>query len=211
MLKVFAAVLCFYLACNLLVNGAAIENDSSSSSSAEELIVANGTAVEGTRQKRSAYDYWPWYHHGHHDGHHGHHDYYDYYHWYNLHPTEFIVGTCPPQYACPAQCPGTCGTWGGLYACRCHGGCPLIGDPCNHYNIHRGHYLHPFPHDASRYIQCDTTPGIVYIRNCPAHLVFDPRFSVCNYPSNVFHHHHHHGHHYGHHDSHAHGHYHYGK
>lgn len=209
MLKVFAAVLCFYLACNL-ASGAAIDSSDESN---------NSTNVEvALRQKRNAYGHWPVHHgsyehhHGykhhshehiefrpvavHHSGeHHLHYPYHNYYHWYNLHPTTFSVVHCPAQYACPAECPGVCGTWGGYYACRCHHGCPLAGEQCNHHNIAHGRFLHPFPHDASRYIQCDSTPGVVYIRSCPPHLVFDPHFSVCNYPSSVFHHHHHHGHH----------------
>ncbi len=61
----------------------------------------------------------------------------------------------------------------------------LVGNPCNAYNCARGNYLHPYPFDSNRYIQCDITPGRQFIRFCPAGLVFDPRFSVCNYPTGV--------------------------
>ena len=54
-------------------------------------------------------------------------------------------------------------------------------DPCTQHNIGRGLYLHPFPHDATRYIQCDAWPGYYYVRNCPGGTVFDARNGVCNY------------------------------
>ncbi len=48
-----------------------------------------------------------------------------YYSWYNWHPAQFTVvpavTTCS---ACPSACPGTCGTWSGLYACKCNS-CPI--------------------------------------------------------------------------------------
>jgi len=59
----------------------------------------------------------------------------------------------------------------------------IVGNVCNLGNIGRGIYLHPYAYDANRYVQCDSTPGVFYIRNCPSGLVFDSRFQVCNYPS----------------------------
>lgn len=44
---------------------------------------------------------------------------YHYYNWYYAFPTyTFTVSTCSSVAACPVQCPGTCGLWSGLYACR---------------------------------------------------------------------------------------------
>ena len=44
---------------------------------------------------------------------------YHYYNWYYAYPTyTFSVATCSVAAACPVQCPGTCGYWSGLYACR---------------------------------------------------------------------------------------------
>lgn len=108
-----------------------------------------------------------------------------YYSWYNFRPVTFTVvpavSTCS---ACPSQCPGTCGTWGGLQTCR-FAQCPIIGNPCNPTNCARGLYLHPFHLDIHRYVQCETTPGVVYVRSCPAGLVFDRVFNVCSYPRGV--------------------------
>ena len=61
----------------------------------------------------------------------------------------------------------------------------LVGTPCNAVNIARGFYLHPYPYDQNKYVQCETTPGMVYIRTCPTGLVFDDRYSVCNYPIGI--------------------------
>ncbi|CAF0723401.1 unnamed protein product [Brachionus calyciflorus] len=111
---------------------------------------------------------------------------YHYYNWYYAYPTyTFTVSTCGAVASCPVQCPGTCGYWSGLYACK-FSACAIIGSPCSAVNIASGVYLHPFAHDPSRYVQCDTTPGVTYIRSCPAGLVFDGRFRVCNYPSQVY-------------------------
>ncbi|RNA42289.1 hypothetical protein BpHYR1_022330 [Brachionus plicatilis] len=111
---------------------------------------------------------------------------YHYYNWYYAYPTyTFSVSTCSAVAACPVQCPGTCGLWSGLHACR-FTSCAIISTPCSAVNIHARLFLHPFPHDPSRYIQCDTTPGVTYVRSCPVGLVFDARFSVCNYPSQVY-------------------------
>ena len=91
------------------------------------------------------------------------------------------MSTCS---SCPSQCPGTCGTWGGLGTCRFNS-CPIVGNPCNPTNCARGLYLHPYLLDASRYIQCETVPGVVYIRSCPNGLVFDRVFNVCSYPVGI--------------------------
>jgi len=110
---------------------------------------------------------------------------YDNSYWFNTYPTTFTVTSCTGAYACPPQCPGVCGTWSGLSACRTTG-CPLIGDPCNAVNIARGLFLHPFAFDSARYVQCDSSVGVFYIRNCPPALVFDARSGVCNYPQSLF-------------------------
>jgi len=104
---------------------------------------------------------------------------------FNTYPTTFTVTSFTGAYACPPQCPGVCGTWSGLSACRTTG-CPLIGDPCNGVNIARGLHLHPFPFDVARYVQCDSAVGVFYIRNCPPGLVFDARSGVCNFPQSLF-------------------------
>jgi hypothetical protein len=56
----------------------------------------------------------------------------------------------------------------------------LVGDVCS--GIARGIYLYPFALDTTRYVQCDTTPGIFYIRSCPSGYVWNSVYSVCNYP-----------------------------
>ncbi len=63
-----------------------------------------------------------------------------------------------------------------------------VGNPCSSHNLHRRDYLHVYPHNPHLYIQCDESEsGRVWVRTCPAGLVFDPRFSVCNYPVGVVH------------------------
>jgi len=109
-----------------------------------------------------------------------------YYSWYNLYPNHFAAATvhAPACNVCPSQCAGTCGLWGSLYACQ-YSTCPILGNPCNSVNCAKGLYLHAYPFDSNRYIQCDITPGRQFIRTCPHSLVFDPRFGVCNYPTGV--------------------------
>merc|ERR1739836_73954 len=127
-------------------------------------------------------------------GYHGYlYPYHDYYYaWYNTWPTYFSPATvhAPACDVCPSSCGGTCGLWSGLYACQ-YTHCPAVGNPCTAYNCARGNYLHPHPFHSHRYIQCDITPGRQFIRTCPSGLVFDPRFSVCNYPTGVVHYYNH--------------------
>ncbi len=47
-----------------------------------------------------------------------------YYYWYNYYPTQFTLATCN---ACPTQCPGQCGLYSSLYACRLNG-CAAISN-----------------------------------------------------------------------------------
>lgn len=110
-----------------------------------------------------------------------------YYAWYNRYPNYFAVDAhhaAECSHICPHSCHGTCGLWSNLYACE-YQSCAKMGNPCTAYNIHRGNYLHVHPFSQHRYIQCDVQPGRQFVRTCPSGLVFDPRFSVCNYPVGV--------------------------
>jgi len=164
-----AAIACFYVVC-IAHAAPAIEQE-------EQIINSNGTETDIVqRSKRDLYGYYP-YGYGYPYG-----DAYAYGAAYYIPFNGFNIIPCNPVFSCPIQCPGVCGQWTGYYACRSTG-CPAIGDPCNPVNIARGIFLSPFPYDPTRYVQCDTTPGLIYIRSCPMGLVFDPRLSVCNYPS----------------------------
>jgi hypothetical protein len=45
--------------------------------------------------------------------------YYHYWYYYNYNPAVFSVSQCG-NYHCPSQCPGTCGSYSGYFACRCN-------------------------------------------------------------------------------------------
>jgi len=182
MLKIFVAVaLCLYL--STTVQSASIDKPAEESKAPAES--GNSTSLDVvSRRKRNVYYYGgapagpgfgpaPGY------------VPFDNSYWFNTYPTTFTVTSCTGTYACPPQCPGVCGTWSGLSACRTTG-CPLIGDPCNAVNIARGLFLHPFAFDSAKYVQCDSAVGVFYIRNCPPALVFDARSGVCNYPQSLF-------------------------
>lgn len=130
----------------------------------------NSTLIEdASRQKRGAY--YPYYNSW-------------FYPYHTYVQTTFVAAPCG-HYSCPSGCPGTCGTYSGLFACKCTR-CAYVGDVCNVYNINRGVLLHAYPLDHTRYVQCDRYPGVFYIRTCAHGLVFDARFGVCGQPSHYY-------------------------
>ena len=126
---VLATVFCICLS-SLLVSSAAIE-------SPEELSAAKNSSL--TRNKRNLcklklfaplnplknepnhflslldWPYTDYYPYGYYP--------YQYYNWYNVYNSHFAVAACSGPYACPTACPGVCGVWSSLGACRCDS-CP---------------------------------------------------------------------------------------
>jgi hypothetical protein len=45
--------------------------------------------------------------------------YYHYWYYYNYPPVVFTASSCG-SHTCPPQCPGTCGSYSGYFACRCN-------------------------------------------------------------------------------------------
>jgi hypothetical protein len=136
----------------------------------------NSTLLEeAIRHKRSGY--YPYYNYN---------NFNSYYYPYQTYvQSAFVAGSCG-SYSCPAGCPGTCGTYGGLFACRCTQ-CAYVGDACNSYNINRGLYYHAYPLDRTRYVQCDRS-GAFYIRSCANGLFYDGRYGGCGRSSYYYNH-----------------------